>query len=109
MFLTSLTAAAVVGMMAANSLTVQPDWAENYGTALTRSGERHLPVAVFIAPGGLAKWTGGDLGADALKTLKANYIAVQVDPTTESGKKVAGSFGLNRYLTIDYASGLLKN
>ena len=105
MFLTSLTAAAVAGMLAANSLAVQPDWAESYGTALTRSGERQVPVAVFIAPGGLAKLTDGGLSTDALKTLKTNYVAVQVDPTTESGKKLADAFGVSEGVVLSDGTG----
>lgn len=105
MFLTSLTAAAVAGMISANSLAVQPDWADSYGSALAKSGERNVPVAVFIAPGGLAKWTNGDVGADALKTLKASYVAVQVDPTTESGKAVAARFGMAEGVVLSDATG----
>lgn len=105
MFLTSMTAAAVAGMLSAN-IAGQPDWAESYGKALSKSGEQQLPVAVFIAPGGLAKLTdGSDLGADALKTLKTSYISVQVDTTTEEGKKLAGTFGMTEGVVLSDRTG----
>lgn len=105
MFLTSLAAMAVAGTLSAN-IAGQPDWTESYGKALSKSGEQQLPVAVFIAPGGLAKLTdGSDLGAETLKTLKASYVSVNVDTTTEEGKKLATAFGISEGVVLSDRTG----
>jgi len=105
MFLTSLTAMAVAGTLSAN-IAGQPDWAESYGKALSKSGAQQQPVAVFIAPGGLAKLTdGSDLGAETLKVLKSSYVSVQVDTTTEEGKKLAAAFGVSEGVILSDRTG----
>ena len=106
MFTTSLAAVAVAGLFASGSLSGQPDWAPSYASALSRAAELRKPVAVFITPGSLAQLTKGTgLGSDASKTLHSHYIAVQIDATTEAGKKMAESFGIKEGVVISDRTG----
>lgn len=107
MIITSLAAAAVVGVLTAGNVPTQPTWATNYGSALTLAAEQHKPVAVFITNGGMNHLTKGELGTDASKTLSTHYIAVQIDATTEGGKKMADAFGISEGVVISDRTGEL--
>jgi hypothetical protein len=106
MFTTSLAAVAVAGLFAPGSIPNHPDWVSSYGTALTRAAEQHKPVAVFITNGNLAHLTKGEtLGLDVSKTLSTHYVAVQIDATTENGKKMADAFGIAEGIVISDRTG----
>ncbi len=106
MFTTSLAAAAVVGVIASSSLSTQPEWATSYATALAQAAELRKPVAVFITNGGLAHLTNGEgIGSDASTTLRTHYIAVQIDATTDAGKKMAEAFRVQEGVVISDTSG----
>lgn len=106
MFTTSLSAAVIAGLFASGSLAGSPEWTESYGKAMAQVGEKRKPVAVFLSAGDLTKLTNGKgMGADALKSLKSDYIAVRVDTTTEDGKKMAEAFGLTEGVVLSDRSG----
>lgn len=108
MFTTSMTAAVIAGLFASGSLASQPDWTESYGRAMAQAGEKQRPVAVFLSAGDLTKLTNGkNLGTDALKSLKSNFIPVKVDTTTEEGKKLATAFNMTQGVVISDRSGKL--
>lgn len=108
MFTTSLAVVAVAGLFAPSSIPSHPDWAPNYGSALIRAAENKKPVAVFITNGNLAHLTKGvTLGADVSKTLSNHYNAVQIDATTEAGKKMADAFGIQEGVVISDRTGEL--
>jgi hypothetical protein len=106
MFSTSLTTAVIAGLFACGSITGLPEWSESYGRAMALAGEKRKPVAVFLAPGELVKLTNGKgLPAETLTSLRANYIAVQIDTTTADGKKLAEAFGIPQGVVLSDRSG----
>lgn len=106
MFTTSLAAAAVAGVLASSSLSGQPNWAPGYAKALALSVEHRKPVAVFLTTGDLTKLTkGGGIGTESVKTLRSDYIAVQIDTTTADGKKMAEAFGMTEGVVISDRTG----
>lgn len=105
MFTTSMTAALVAGLLASGSLGL-PEWTDSYGKAMAQAGEKHKPMAVFLTTGDLNGVTNGKgLGADVLKSLKADYIAVKIDTTTEDGKTVAAAFGISQGVVLSDRTG----
>lgn len=106
MFTTSLSAAIIAGLFASGSLAGSPEWTESYGKAMAQVGDKRKPVAVFLSAGELTTLTNGKgLGADALKSLRSDYIAVRIDTTTEDGKKMAEVFGLKEGVVLSDRSG----
>ncbi|MCU0704585.1 MAG: hypothetical protein MUF18_11465 [Fimbriiglobus sp.] len=106
MFTTSLTAAVVSGLFVSGSLVGLSDWSESYGKAIALAGEKHKPVAVFLAAGDLGQLTNGKgLGTDALKSIRNNYIAVRIDTTSEEGQQLAGAFGLTQGVVLSDRTG----
>ena len=93
-------------MLAPTSIPNQPNWETSYGSALLRAAQNKKPVAVFITNGGLSHLTRGEiLGADVSKTLSNHYNAVQIDATTEAGKKMADAFGIQEGVVISDRTG----
>ena len=106
MFTTSLTTAVVAGLFASGSIGGLPEWTESYGKAIAMAGDTNKPVAVFLTPGTLSSLTNGKgLKSDVMKSLKDNYVAVQIDTTTDEGKKLAGAFGMTQGVVLSGRSG----
>ncbi len=106
MFTTSLMATMVAGLFASGSIVGLPDWADSYGKAMAQAGEKNKPVAVFLAVGDLNTLTNGKgLGSDALKSLKADYIAVRIDTTTADGQRMVAAFGITQGVILSDRSG----
>lgn len=106
MFTTSLAVVAVAGLLTPGSVAGQPDWAPDYAAALSRAAELRKPVAVFLTSGDLTRLTQGEkLGSDVGKTLSTHYVAVQIDTTTESGKKMADAFHMKEGVVISDRTG----
>lgn len=106
MFTASLTATLVAGLFSSVASAGLPEWTESYGKAIAQAGEKHKPVAVFLSPGEPNKLTNGKgLGSDVLKSLKADYIPVRIDTTTEDGKKLADAFGVSQGVILSDRTG----
>lgn len=106
MFTASLTATLVAGLFSSVTSAGLPEWTESYGKAIAQAGEKHKPVAVFLSPGDPSKLTDGKgLGSDVLKSLKADYIPVRIDTTTEDGKKLADAFGVSQGVVLSDRTG----
>ena len=104
-FTTSLAAFALSGLLAA-SIPGQPAWTTDYRQALSAASEFRKPIAVFITKGSQTQLTKGEgLSADAAKLLKDGYVALHVDTTTESGRKLAASFDMTEGLIISDKTG----
>jgi hypothetical protein len=106
MFTTSLAVATVVGFVMSGTVVSQPNWESSYGRALTNSGVQKKPVAVFLASEGMAHLTKDrGLRAEEIKVLNSHYISVLIDTSTDSGRKMADSFGIREGLVISDKSG----
>jgi hypothetical protein len=105
MLFTSLTAVALTGLTLTN--VAQPSWQPDYRTALAQVSRDHKPLAVFIGTGGkgFEQVVSGSLPADAVETLKAKYVCLYVDASTDAGKPIAASFGLTEGVVISDRSG----
>ena len=104
----SMALCAAAGFLAAAPV---PTFAPTYGKALALAQEQKKPVAVFIGQGteGFAKLvTDGGLTADAAQSLKAEFICLYVDSTTEAGKDLAGSFQMTEGVVISDRAGTLQ-
>lgn len=108
----SMALCAAAGFLAAAPVpTVVPTFAPTYSKALSLAQEQKKPVAVFIGQGteGFTKLvTDGGLTADAAKALKAEYVCLYVDATTEAGKDLAGSFQMTEGVILSDRSGGLQ-
>lgn len=106
MFTASLTVSVLAGLFTSGSIAGLPEWTESYGKAIAQAGEKHKPVAVFLSPGDPNKLTKGKgLGVEVLKSLKAGYIPVRIDTTSEDGKKLADAFGINQGVILSDRTG----
>jgi hypothetical protein len=103
---TILAALALSGVLAP---TAKPEFQAqtDYGQALKRAAEEKKPMAVLIGKGDqFAKlMSDAGLSADAKKLLNDKYVCVNVDVTTNSGKKLADEFQLTDGLVISSAGG----
>ena len=109
MFSTSV-AVLMTGFLSVGSLT-QPTWHTDYRAALAQASELHKPVAVFIAAGGLGSTSvvnDGAIGTEAAGLLRQSYVALYVNSTTETGSKLAGSFGMTQGLVISDRTGAVQ-
>ncbi len=108
----SMALCAAAGFLAAAPVpTVVPTFAPTYGQAVSLALEQKKPLAVFIGQGteGFAKLvTDGGLTPEVAKSLKAEFVCLYVDSTTETGKNLAGSFQMAEGVVISDRTGGLQ-
>ncbi|MCZ2343471.1 MAG: hypothetical protein LC104_17005, partial [Bacteroidales bacterium] len=64
------------------------------------------PLAVFIAAGGSEQLVAGQtIHPETLSALKAGFVCVSVDTTTDAGKTLAAAFEMSEGLVISDAAG----
>lgn len=110
-FSTSLAAVTVTGLLSAANVPAQPNWTTDYRHALSQAGTQHKPVAVFIGQGknGADRVVAdGTIGEQATQILRTGYVCLYVDTTTDAGKTLAGSFGIDLGLVISNKDGGLQ-
>jgi len=90
---------ALAGSLASANIPEQPKWEKSYFEARTWAAERQKPLAVFIGSG-VSGWEkvskDGQFDAKVFQLLKDKYVCVYVDTDTETGKKLAQVFAVDR-------------
>jgi hypothetical protein len=84
-------------------------WQENYSTAREQGRREHKPVAVFVGSGPAGQKevsADGAMSAEAARLLGRHYVAVYVDTTRPTGRRLAADLGLKEGLVLSSRGGL---
>jgi len=92
---TSIVLAALTGLLAPAEGASAPTWLSDYAQARRLGAAQKKPLAVFLSSG-KENWgkraTEGSLGGEVRRLLAGRYVCVNVDTTTEEGRRLASSF-----------------
>jgi hypothetical protein len=105
---TSIVLVALAGATAPAAVPESLEFKSDYVTARKLGSRERKPLAVFIGSGpkGWEQRTKeGQLSQDAQDLLKAHYVCVYLDTSSEDGKRLSRDFGMAEGLVLSDAAG----
>ncbi len=109
---TSIVWVALMGL-AAPAEGTSPTWLNDYSQARQRGADQKKPLAVFLSPG-KESWgkqaTEGEQGKEVRRLLADRYVCVNIDTSTEAGRRLASAFDMpgGKGIVISDRSGSLQ-